>query len=94
VDSITDIRRRPSMLSMVVWVLFCGVMWLWAFGGPLILVGIGSELLYSDPPMDIEAAVQRQQHLRDLGVVAGMSVVGLAFVVLRLQGHIRFGDRD
>ena len=31
-DPVTDVRHRPSMVSMIVWVLFCAVMWFWAIG--------------------------------------------------------------
>jgi hypothetical protein len=93
-DTISNLRRQPSLVSMVVWVLFCFVMWAWALIGPLCFV-LGIVQMYLDPRwLDIELGVTPREQQQSLTTLAVTGDVGVAFVALRLRGHIRFGDRD
>ena len=92
-DPTVDVRRRPSMASMIAWCVFCFVMWFWAIVGPLVIVGGVTKLLFDPPWLDIQLGHTPMQP-DDLGLPVVLSAVGLVFVVLRLRGHIHFGDRD
>jgi hypothetical protein len=89
-----DVRRKPSLAAMIVWVLFCFVMWSWAIlGSIIVLLGIVS--LYGNPPLvDVELGATPDEKLHNLCTAAGVAAVGLAFVSLRLLGHLHFGARD
>jgi hypothetical protein len=75
------------MASMVVWVLFCFNMWLWAIMGPIFLLAwilsfFGDFIDLGPNPNETVA----------LGV--GLGVVGIAFAWLRCRGYLKFADRD
>ncbi len=82
------------MLAMIVWVLFCFVMWAWAIMMPLLVVGGVAQILFDPAFLNIELGVTPQEQYRTLGTFAGLGAVGLAFAVLRFRGYIRFCDRD
>jgi succinate-acetate transporter protein len=88
-----DIRHRPSIGSMVVWVIFCLVMWAWAITGPLAVVMVTIALTLEPEWLGSVGETPREKMLNlQVGVVLG--AVGLAFVWLRLRGYLKFGDRD
>jgi hypothetical protein len=93
-EPISVIRRQPSMLSMIVWVLFCLIMWGWAIILPILVVLGVIQMLFHPPFMDVELGATPEEQMRNLGSAAVMGAIGLAFVVLRLRGHVHFGDRD
>jgi hypothetical protein len=88
------IRRPPSLLSMIVWVLFCFVMWSWAIMGPIIVL-LGLLTLHDDVPfVHVDLGSTTEERLKNIGAVAMLGAVGIAFVSLRLLGHLQFGQRD
>jgi hypothetical protein len=85
-------KRQPSMATMILWVLFCFVMWYWAIVGPLFLV-IGIMSLYGVDFIDFPGqTITEKLSYMEFGAV--LSTVGLAFVWLRCRGYLKFGDRD
>jgi hypothetical protein len=87
-----DPPRRPSMGSMIVWVLFCCAMWFWAISGPLIVLAGVLEFL-NVPFIAIEGPTTEDK-VRLMGMGAVLGAVGLGFVWLRLRGYLKFGDQD
>ena len=79
------------MASMIVWVLFCFVMWAWAIMGPLFLL-FGTLSLANLDFVDMGAT--RDEIIRNMQFGGGIGAVGLAFVWLRCRGYLKFGDRD
>jgi hypothetical protein len=80
-------RRQPSIGSMIVWVLFCFVMWAWAIMGPLILMAWG--LSFFVDVVDLGANPNETVRM-----AAGFGTLGIAFVWLRCRGYLKFGERD
>ena len=79
------------MASMIVWVLFCFVMWGWAIIGPLSLL-LGTLSLAG---VDfISAGRTKDETILNIEIGAACGAIGLAFVWLRCRGYLKFGDRD
>jgi hypothetical protein len=76
---------------MIVWVLFCFVMWFWAIVGPLFLV-IGPLSFYVDW-VEFPGKTPEEK-LGNMGLGASLGAVGIAFVWLRCRGYLKFGERD
>ena len=93
-DSTFDVRRRPSLAAMIVWVLLCFAMWAWAIMMPLIIMLGVVDMLFHPEWLSVNLGATDDERLRNLSSAGVLAAVGLAFVVLRLRGHIRFGDRD
>jgi hypothetical protein len=93
-NTISETRRRPSMASMIVWVLLCFILWAWAIIMPLVFVLGAVQMLFQPPFLDMQLGATNEEQLRNLGTAAAQGAVGVAFVVLRLRGHLQFGDRD
>jgi len=80
-------KRQPSLASMILWVLFCFVMWAGAIMGPIILLcWVLSDFVGG---IDLGPNPDQTAHLG-----GGLGAIGLAFVWLRCRGYLKFGNRD
>jgi hypothetical protein len=86
-------RPRPSTPAMVVWVLFCFMMWAWAIVGPITVLTVAFQMIY-EPEWGAPLGVTERDKWMQLQIGAVLGAVGIAFAYLRLWGYLRFGDRD
>ena len=77
------------MVSMIIWVLFCFVMWAWAIMGPIILAAWVLSLVGLANLVDLGPNPDETVRM-----AACFTTVALAFVWLRCRGYLKFGDRD
>jgi hypothetical protein len=77
-------RRRPSLVSYVLWGFLWQSMWLSALFGPLSFVLLA--ILYLVDPDDWLTFSSRQT----LFLIGSFAVEGVVFTWLRMRGYIKF----